>query len=57
VDVPEIREAYRQKMRDFLDGWEGRCTALGVDYCRMETAEPYWQALERYLIGRAALSR
>ena len=57
VDVPEIRDAYHAKMREFLDGWEARCTAMGIDYCRMETSEPYWQALERYLIGRAAVGR
>ena len=57
VDVPEIRDAYHQKMQEFLDGWEGRCTALGIDYCRMDTTEPYWQALERYLIGRASVGR
>ncbi|QDT57225.1 hypothetical protein Pan44_52930 [Caulifigura coniformis] len=57
VDVPEIRDAYHAKMREFLEGWEARCTAMGIDYCRMETSEPYWQALERYLVGRAAVGR
>lgn len=57
VDVPEIRDAYHAKMREFLDGWQARCTALGIDYCRMDTSEPYWQALERYLVGRASVGR
>ena len=55
VDVPEIKDAYHAKMREFLDGWEARCAALGIDYCRVETTEPYSQALERYLLGRAAI--
>jgi uncharacterized protein (DUF58 family) len=57
VDVPEIRDAYHRKMQEFLEGWEARCTAMGIDYCRMDTAEPYWQALERYLVGRAMIGR
>lgn len=57
IDVPEIRDAYHAKMREFLDGWEARCATLGIDYCRMETTEPYWQTLERYLLGRAGIHR
>ncbi len=57
VDVPEVREAYQAKMREFLNGWEARCQALGIDYCRMETSEPYSSALERYLMARSGVSR
>jgi uncharacterized protein (DUF58 family) len=53
LNVDEIRAAYEQRMRDFLDGWSRRCLGMGVDYARAVTSEPYYSNLERYLVGRA----
>ncbi|MBX3443521.1 MAG: DUF58 domain-containing protein [Planctomyces sp.] len=57
LDVQEIRESYAARMQEFLKGWEQRCARMGVDYFRAESSEPYWQTLERYLLGRAAIGR
>jgi uncharacterized protein (DUF58 family) len=57
LDVEEIREEYEQRMRRFVDAWEARCRGMGVDYIRCATSEPYFEALERYLVGRAAMQR
>jgi uncharacterized protein (DUF58 family) len=57
LDLPEIREGYSRMFGDFLKGWENRCSAMGVDYFRTTTDEPYWAALERYLLGRAGIAR
>ncbi|REJ89330.1 MAG: DUF58 domain-containing protein [Planctomycetota bacterium] len=52
LNVSEIRDEYKQRMRDFIDGWFRRCLGLGVDYARALTNEPYYKILERYLVGR-----
>jgi hypothetical protein len=44
-------------MQAFPREWESRCAGLGVDYFRAEMNEPYFAALERYLIGRSAILR
>ena len=53
LNVEEVRAAYEQRMREFLDGWSRRCLGLGIDYARAVTSEPYYRTLERYLVGRA----
>ncbi len=53
LNVQEVRAAYEQRMREFLDGWSRRCLGLGIDYARAVTSEPYHRSLERYLVGRA----
>jgi uncharacterized protein (DUF58 family) len=53
LNVSEIRPAYQERMREFLDTWAKRCLGLGVDYARCMMSEPYFRNLERYLIGRA----
>ena len=57
LSVPEVRREYEARMEQFLAAWAGRCRALGIDYIRAVTAEPYFRVLERYLIGRAAYRR
>jgi len=57
LDVSEIRDEYADRMREFLDRWSARCRSLGIDYIRADTGEPYYEVLERYLIGRSALTR
>lgn len=52
LDVGEIRDEYKQRVREFVDGWSRRCVGLGIDYARAVTNEPYYRVLERYLVGR-----
>ena len=57
LSVDELRSRYTERMQQFLTSWEARCRAMGVDYVRAVTTEPYHRVLERYLIGRASLVR
>jgi uncharacterized protein (DUF58 family) len=57
LSLDEIRGEYREKMQRFLESWEARCRALGVDYVRASTADPYQRVLERYLVRRASTVR
>lgn len=53
LSIDEVRDQYAERMQAFLSTWESRCRSLGVDYIRAVTSEPYFQVLERYLIGRS----
>jgi hypothetical protein len=55
LSIDEIRSEYRERMRQFLDTWSARCRAMGADYVRCVTSEPYFQVLERYLVGRVGM--
>jgi len=57
LSVDEIRDQYRERMQQFLDGWQARCRALGIDCIRASLSEPYYRVLERYLIGRSSTLR
>ncbi|MCA9054465.1 MAG: DUF58 domain-containing protein [Planctomycetaceae bacterium] len=57
LSVDELRTEYSTRMKAFLDSWQARCRAMGADYIRAVTSEPYYRVLERYLIGRASLAR
>lgn len=52
LNVPEVRAVYQDKMRAFLNRWETQSRALGIDYVRAMTSQPYPLVLERYLVGR-----
>jgi uncharacterized protein (DUF58 family) len=54
ISVDDVRPAYQQKMRGFLDAWSGSLRGRGIDYQLVSTATPYEKALERYLFARAA---
>lgn len=54
LNLEDIRPAYEEKMRDFLDGWSKITRANDMDYTLCSTADPYWRSLQRYLTGRAA---
>ena len=53
LSIDDLRAEYTRRMQEFLDTWAARCRALGIDYVRAVTSQPYHQVLERYLIGRA----
>lgn len=57
LSVDEIRAQYAERMEQFVETWSARCRALGVDYIRAVTSDPYHRVLERYLARRAAQQR
>jgi uncharacterized protein (DUF58 family) len=57
LDVADVRDAYQSRMQTFLKTWESQCEGLGVDYFLAEMNEPYFAALQRYLLGRASIGR
>lgn len=57
LSVDELRSEYHLRMQRFVDGWQARCRAMGVDYIRAVMSEPYHRVIERYLINRANIHR
>jgi uncharacterized protein (DUF58 family) len=53
LNVPDVREAYEQRLKHFLEGWATGCRGRGFDYQLVNTARPYCQALENFLFTRA----
>ena len=51
--VPDVREAYEQRMRHFLDGWSAACRDRGFEYQLVNTAVPCHKVLESFLFTRA----
>ncbi len=56
LNVDDIRDAYQQRLRGFLDAWSAALKARGVDHQIVSTATPYNQALERYIFNRASMT-
>ncbi len=57
LDPAEIREAYRNLVREQIDFYKKNCPTLGVDYVFMDTAAPLEQALSYYLLKRKSKSK
>lgn len=55
LNLDDVREEYRARVREFLDTWSRRCRGMGADYVRLMTSQPYQHVLEHYLAGRAAM--
>lgn len=56
LHVDDVRSAYEEKMRQFLDTCAAASRARGIDYNLVSTATPYHKALEHYLFTRAAMT-
>lgn len=54
LNVDDIRPAYDERMKRFVDGWSSAFRARRVDYNFVTTAAPYQKALESYLFSRAS---
>ena len=54
TNAQAIRDAYRRRMRDFVEGWRLRCTSHGIDYTTAVTDLPLDAALRGYLLKRAS---
>ena len=51
----DIREAYQERLHEFLDDVRRQAVACGCDYERLDTDVPYPEALRRYLRFRESL--
>jgi uncharacterized protein (DUF58 family) len=51
----QIRTAYRQALRDFVDHYKKECRENMIDYVLLDTATPFDVALTRYLNKREKL--
>jgi len=54
TDATASREAYRDAVAAFCDGWRGRARAGGIEYERFVTDQPPSRALRQYLVRRQA---
>ncbi len=57
LDPASVRDAYLRRVGAFLTDLKRRCGEMEIDYVQLNTAEPYDDALVRYLAFRAALVR
>lgn len=57
VDPHRLRSIYQKQYDEFCQLLENRCGAIGVDYHRMTTAEPYGKALGAYIDSRTRRHR
>ncbi len=53
VNVPEVRQAYRERINEYTNKWRGSLTACGVDYQLVSTQTHYHEAIGDYLFTRA----
>ena len=53
ADPHRLREHYLEQYRDFCSELSRQCVALGIDYQKMVTTDPYHKALGAYLDSRA----
>jgi len=52
IDPRTIRATYLERMGKFLEDIESACGRMKIDYVRMNTREPYDEALSAYLMKR-----
>lgn len=53
TNAAALSPRYRQEVGAFLERWQSRCAALGIDYTRVTTDMPLDRALRGYLLERA----
>jgi uncharacterized protein (DUF58 family) len=56
VDPAYVRDAYRQQVDSFLDGYRRACAEAQIDYVLADTSTPYDFMLSRYLGTRKTMS-
>lgn len=52
IDPVYVRDAYREQMREFIDGYRKACAESRIDYVLAETTTPYDFMLSRYVAKR-----
>lgn len=55
TNVGDIRQAYEQRLSEFLGLWSSNCKGRGIDYKMVSTDMNYSDALEQYLFQRASM--
>lgn len=53
IDPHRYRKRYLEQYQRFCAELKSRCSAVGIDYLKMSTAEPYDKALGAYLAARS----
>ena len=53
IDPHRYRERYLQRFRRFCADLKSRCGAAGIDFLKLNTADPYDRALGSYLASRS----
>jgi uncharacterized protein (DUF58 family) len=57
VHGPSLRDAYRERMREFIEGYRRAANGYRIDYETIDTREPFADALARYLVRRGRAPR
>ena len=55
VDPAYVRDDYRRRISEFVDGHRKSCSDCKIDYVMTHTATPYDLMLSRYLATRSRL--
>jgi len=55
--APSLRDAYRERVRRFIEGYREACNGYRIDYELVDTRKPFAQALARYLERRSRRAR
>ncbi len=50
---PSMRDGYRQRIREFIRGYQEACNSYKIDYILVDTRLPFAEVLARYLTRRA----
>ena len=56
LQVNDIRDIYKDKIKHHLDDWSAACRGAEIDYRLVTTDMHYSEALENYLYSRAAMT-
>jgi hypothetical protein len=52
VDPAYVRDAYKQQIDEFIEGYRRACAEVQIDYVLADTSTPYDFMLSRYISAR-----
>jgi len=52
VHGPSMRDGYRKRMQEFIEGYREACNSYQIDYILVDTRQPFAEVLARYLTRR-----
>lgn len=55
IDPAYVRDAYREQINEFIDGYRRSCTESNIDYVMTDTSVPYDFMLSKYVAKRTLL--
>jgi uncharacterized protein (DUF58 family) len=53
IDPSYVRDAYKEQMEKFIEGYRRGCAEAGIDYVMTDTSTPYDLMLSRYIAKRS----